>query len=202
MPPRKGGRAIADSPPAPASRSRPERSIPAAAETRSVRNPANFNPDDPSTWPAITLATPTAQPQAGQPQQGVAQRPGLPGFSQQPTNGLGQLAGTRRQQSTAPYFGRSESLDAERPGGSALTRSIARRPTRRPLTRRYAAPTRSRSPSRSPAAAMAAVRWQWVRQPAWLRSAKPQSASARRAPRDKPIRCPAARRRRFDESPP
>ncbi len=46
-------------------------------------NPANFNPDDPSTWPAITLAPPTAQ--SGQAQQGVAQRPGQ--------NNLGQLAG-------------------------------------------------------------------------------------------------------------
>ncbi len=43
-------------------------------------NPANFNPDDPSTWPAITLAPPTAQ--QGQAQQ---QRPGQ--------NALGQLAG-------------------------------------------------------------------------------------------------------------
>lgn len=46
-------------------------------------NPANFNPDDPSTWPPITLAPPTAQ--SGQAQQGVAPRPGQ--------NNLGQLAG-------------------------------------------------------------------------------------------------------------
>ncbi len=46
-------------------------------------NPANFNPDDPSTWPAITLAPPTAQ--QGQAQQGAAQRPGQ--------NNLGQLPG-------------------------------------------------------------------------------------------------------------
>lgn len=55
-------------------------------------NPANFNPDDPSTWPPITLATPTAQP--AQPQQGVAQRPGQPAvFQPQPQGGLGQLGG-------------------------------------------------------------------------------------------------------------
>lgn len=43
-------------------------------------NPANYNPDDPSTWPAITLAPPTAQQGQAQPQ-----RPGQ--------NTLGQLAG-------------------------------------------------------------------------------------------------------------
>jgi hypothetical protein len=48
-------------------------------------NPANFNPDDPSTWPPITLAPPTAQP--GQPQQAVAQR------QPQGLNTLGQLGG-------------------------------------------------------------------------------------------------------------
>ena len=46
-------------------------------------NPANFNADDPSTWPAITLAPPTAQ--SGQAQQGAGQRPGQ--------NALGQLPG-------------------------------------------------------------------------------------------------------------
>jgi hypothetical protein len=56
---------------------------PGALTPGSGANPANFNPDDPSTWPAITLAPPTAQ--SGQAQQGVAQRPGQ--------NALGQLAG-------------------------------------------------------------------------------------------------------------
>ena len=57
-------------------------------------NPANFNPDDPSTWPAITLAPPTAQGQPGQPQQGTPQRPAqFAGFPPPGQNGLGQLAG-------------------------------------------------------------------------------------------------------------
>ncbi len=55
-------------------------------------NPANFNPDDPSTWPPITLAPATAQ--SGQPQQGLAQRPGqAAGFQPQGQNVLGQLGG-------------------------------------------------------------------------------------------------------------
>jgi hypothetical protein len=57
-------------------------------------NPANFNPDDPSTWPPITLASPSALPGQGQPQQGFAQRAGQPaGFQPQTPNALGQLAG-------------------------------------------------------------------------------------------------------------
>lgn len=59
-------------------------------------NPANFNPDDPSTWPPITLAPPAAQPAPGQgqPQSGIAPRPGQPGIFQPSAPGaLGQLAG-------------------------------------------------------------------------------------------------------------
>jgi hypothetical protein len=54
-------------------------------------NPANFNPDDPSTWPPITLAPPAAQ--SGQTQQGLGQRPGQAAGFQQPQGGLGQLPG-------------------------------------------------------------------------------------------------------------
>ncbi len=58
-------------------------------------NPANFNPDDPSTWPPITLPPPAGQSgPGGQPQQGIAQRTGQPaGFQAQAPGALGQLPG-------------------------------------------------------------------------------------------------------------
>ncbi len=71
-------------------------------------NPANFNPDDPSTWPPITLTTPNAQSGPSQ-QQALGQRPpnaggqpnGIPPFS------ASQLGAANSASPNQPFPGQS-----------------------------------------------------------------------------------------------
>jgi hypothetical protein len=71
--------------------------------------PANYNPNDPSTWPAITLAPPN--PQTGAP--GQPGQTGQPGFSGQPGQ-PGQI-GQPNQPVSIPGFGGQSPVPGQQP---------------------------------------------------------------------------------------
>ena len=104
----------------------PGASIPGNGANLFGANPANFNPDDPSTWPPITLAPPAAQPGPGQPAARNRTAPWPTGdFSDAGAGRSWATQRTRRLESATAGVGQPESVGAERPGGGAGARSIS-----------------------------------------------------------------------------